>query len=77
MSHTKDNDLALAAWHVAQDRIIVARQRERIGRLKALGCDTLNHEQSLSVFIGTLKIFIDRERTIREGAFPGTRHAGS
>jgi hypothetical protein len=45
--------------------------------LKALGCDTLNHQQSLSVFIGTLKIFIDHERTIREGTFPGTRRAGS
>jgi hypothetical protein len=77
MNHTKDDDLALAARHVARGQIIVARQRERIERLKALGCDTLNHEQSLSVFIGTLKVFIDHERTIREGTFPGTRRAGS
>jgi hypothetical protein len=32
MNHKKDDDLALAASHVAQGQIVVARQRERIER---------------------------------------------
>ena len=59
------DDLALAASHVARGQIIVAGQQERIARLKALGCSTLDHEQSLNVFLSTLQIFVEHERTLR------------
>jgi hypothetical protein len=61
----KSADLALAASHVARGQIIVAGQQERIARLKALGCSTLDHEQTLNVFLGTLQIFVEHERTLR------------
>jgi hypothetical protein len=62
----EESDLALAARHVAEGRRIVARQRERIARLRALGCSTLDHEQTLRIFESTLEIFLDHEQTIRE-----------
>ena len=62
-------DLALAASHVARGQIIVAGQQERIARLKALGCSTVGHEQTLTVFLSTLEIFEDHERTLREDTF--------
>jgi hypothetical protein len=66
MTELKETDLTLAARHVAEGRIIVARQRDRIARLRALGCLTLDHEQMLRTFESTLKIFLDHERTLRE-----------
>jgi hypothetical protein len=66
MRETIEADLALAARHVAEGRIIVSRQRGRIARLKALGCSTLDHEQTLRIFESTLEIFLDHEQTIRE-----------
>jgi hypothetical protein len=66
MTELKETDLTLAARHVAEGRIIVARQRERIARLRALGCWTLDHEQTLRTFESTLEIFLDHERTLRE-----------
>jgi hypothetical protein len=42
-----ESDLAMAVRHVAQARIIVAQQRERIERLKALGSPIDNHERAL------------------------------
>ena len=65
MTEGQNSDLALAAWHVAQGRIIVARQRERITRLKALGCATFDYEHTLNVFVSTLEIFIEHERELR------------
>jgi hypothetical protein len=65
----KSADLALAASHVARGQIIVAGQQERIARLKALGCSTLDHEQTLNVFLGTLQIFVEHERAIRKDIF--------
>jgi hypothetical protein len=66
MIELKETDLTLAARHVGEGRIIVARQRERIARLRALGCSTLDHEQTLRIFESTLEIFLDHERTLRE-----------
>lgn len=65
----KSADLALAASHVARGQVIVAGQQERIARLKALGCSTLDHEQTLNVFFSTLQIFVEHERTLRKGIF--------
>jgi hypothetical protein len=66
MPELMEADLALAARHVAEGRMIVSRQRERIARLKASGCSTLDHEQTLRIFESTLEIFLDHEQTIRE-----------
>jgi len=60
-------DLALAASHVERGRIIVARQRELVTRLKALGCSTFDHECSLRVFATTLETFVAHERALRKG----------
>jgi hypothetical protein len=68
MNHSRNDDLALAAAHVAQGQIIVVRQRERIERLKALGCSTAGHEETLRVFTSTLQIFIEHELALRESA---------
>jgi hypothetical protein len=63
-----ESDLAMAVRHVAQGRIIVAQQRERIGRLKALGCPVENHEHALQVFLSTLEILERHERYLSEFA---------
>jgi hypothetical protein len=39
-----DEQLTLAARHVRIEKQIVARQRERIARLRSLGCSTSEHE---------------------------------
>jgi hypothetical protein len=62
------SELAVAARHVAQGRMIVARQRERIARLKAQGLSTLDHEQTLDVFVSTLQILEQHERALRSSA---------
>jgi hypothetical protein len=59
-----ESDLALAARHVREGRIIVARQEECIRRLRALGCSTLDAEQTLQVFFSTLAIFEDHEKVL-------------
>jgi hypothetical protein len=66
MTEPKETDLSLAARHVAEGRMIVARQRERIARLKGLGCSTLDHEQTLRTFESTLEILMDHEQSLRE-----------
>jgi hypothetical protein len=66
MSNHKEASLVLAAWHVARGRMIVARQRERIARLRAFGYSTLDAEQTLRVFASTLDIFVDHERWLRD-----------
>lgn len=60
-----ETELAVAARHVAQARIIVAQQRERIARLKARGLSTHNYEVTLDVFIGTLQSLEHHERALR------------
>jgi hypothetical protein len=59
-----ESEFALAARHVARGRQIVARQRERIARLKQLGCSTLHHERMLCSFLDTLQIFEEHEHEL-------------
>lgn len=63
-----ETDVAIAERHVAQGRLIVAQQHERIARLKALGSCTRDYELTLSVFVCTLKILEDHERALRAAA---------
>ena len=63
-----ETELAMAARHVTQGRLIVAQQHERIARLKALGSCTRDYELTLSVFVCTLKILEDHERVLRAAA---------
>jgi hypothetical protein len=67
--------LAIAGRRVTEGRRIVAQQRERIARLKALGCSTLDHEQTLTVFLSTLSILEDHERMLRD-RFNGSNRKG-
>ena len=60
-----ETDLAMATRHVAQGRLIVAQQNERIARLKAQGSCTRDYELTLGVFLCTLKILEDHERVLR------------
>jgi hypothetical protein len=62
------SELAVAARHVAQGRVIVARQRERIARLKAQGSSTRDHELTLDLFVSTLQILEEHERALRSSA---------
>jgi hypothetical protein len=55
-----------AEMETYEGRIIVARQRGLIARLRTLGCSTLDHERMLRIFESTLEIFLDHERTLRE-----------
>ena len=61
-------ELAMAARHVAQGRVIVAQQRERIARLKAHGSCTRDHELTLDVFLSTLQIMEEHECALRASA---------
>ena len=63
-----ETELAVAARHVAAGRIIVARQRERIARLKALGSCIRDHELTLGIFVSTLEILEEHERVLRASA---------
>ena len=51
-----DSELATAARHVAEARRIVARQRTRIVKLKALGSATPDQELTLEAFVSTLAL---------------------
>ncbi len=61
-------ELALATRHVAQARLIVAQQHERIARLKARGSCTRDYELTLGIFIGTLQALEEHERVLRTAA---------
>ena len=65
MPDEPESDLARGIRHVTAGRRIVARQRERIRRLKALGHPTLGHEQTLLVFESALRIFGEHEKQLR------------
>lgn len=49
-----DYELATAARHVAKARRIVARQRARVVRLRALGRATFDQELTLRAFVSSL-----------------------
>jgi hypothetical protein len=51
-----DNEVATVARHVAEARRVVARQRARMAKLKALGKATLDQELTLRAFVSALAI---------------------
>jgi hypothetical protein len=61
-----ESDLAAAIQQVAGAKANVAKQRERIARLRHAGYSTLDAERALDVFIRTLRVFEDHERQIHE-----------
>jgi hypothetical protein len=63
-----DSELALAARYVAEARHIVARQRRRILRLKAMGSATPDHELTLQAFAGALAELEGRAQDLIEMA---------
>lgn len=73
MADASDDALAVAIRHVAEARRIVARQEERVARLAAAGCSTLDAEQTLDVFASTLRILKDHERMLRAERLVGKR----
>jgi hypothetical protein len=58
--------LTTAALHVAEGRRSVVRQRARIAKLAALGASTLEAENTLDVFLRTLRVLEDYETLLRE-----------
>jgi hypothetical protein len=66
MSDRGETDLDMAVRLVAEAHRTVEQQRQRIARLKEAGKPTFKHEQMLRAFEGTLRIFEDDERRIRE-----------
>jgi hypothetical protein len=57
-------ELAQAVRHVAEGRLIVARQRELISILNAGGHATAPHERTLGLFESTLRLLEDHERLL-------------
>jgi hypothetical protein len=58
-------ELATAERHVAEGRLIVARQREIIARLRSQGSCTGDYERTLDIFVNSLRIFEEHERELR------------
>jgi hypothetical protein len=58
-------ELATAVRHVAEGRLIVARQREIIARLRSQGSCTGDYERTLDIFVSSLRIFEEHERELR------------
>jgi hypothetical protein len=54
----KSFEASLAAWYVAEARRMVARQRQRIGNLKAEGRSAVEAEQTLEVLLSRLELFV-------------------
>jgi hypothetical protein len=52
-----DAKLAMAEQHVAEAQRIVARQIQRIAKLKIHGVDTTNAEETLALFEEALEVF--------------------
>ena len=63
-----ETELATAARHVREGRLIAAQQRERIARLKAQGSSTRDYELTLDVFLNTLEILEEHEGALRASA---------
>ena len=60
----EDSVLDKAAMHPAAARAMVA-ERERVVRLKASGCPTLDEEEMLELFARNLAIYEQQERQLR------------
>ncbi len=61
----EESELERAVQHVAAAELIVARQRERIAKLKAGGHPVEHHQQMLEIFINTLEAFKDHRRLLQ------------
>ena len=62
----KTDSLIAAAQYVAEAKKILARQRLRVAKLKALGASTLDAEHTLEVYESTLKLLEEHEATVRK-----------
>lgn len=63
-----ESELIMGARHLAEGRRIVARQRERIAKLKALGRCTQDDELTLGVFVSTLDMLGGHARALEQAA---------
>ncbi len=63
-----DSELATAARHVAEARRIVAQQRARIVKLKALGSATRDQELTLEAFVSTLALLENHAQELADTA---------
>ena len=63
-----DTEIATATRHVAEARRIVARQRARIVKLKALGRATLDQELTLQAFVSTLALLESHAQELADSA---------
>jgi hypothetical protein len=61
-----ESQLRKAVRRVAEAKAIIERQRERLANLEAHGLPTLDAEQTLDIFIGTLRCLEDHARLIKE-----------
>lgn len=62
---TPESLLQQAARHVANGSQIVAKQHERIVRLKLAGGSTAQAERTLQIFLNTLEIFEQHQRELQ------------
>jgi len=67
MSDT-DGELAMAVQYVAEARRIVARQRSRIVKLRALGRVTLDQELTLQASVNTLALLEGHVQELADAA---------
>ena len=58
--------LEIAIKRIFKGRMLVVRQRQRIERLRALGCNTRSAEQTLHQFENSLAIFEAHEHELKE-----------
>ncbi len=58
--------LEIAGKRVLNGRMMVVRQRQRIARLRNLGCETNGAEQTLQELENSLAIFQSHEREMKE-----------
>lgn len=58
--------LETAIKRVLNGRMLVLRQRQRIERLRALGCATHDAEQTLQKLENSLAVFETHERELKE-----------
>jgi hypothetical protein len=65
MHREGETDLGMAGRHVAKAREIVANQRRRIEKLRAVGASTFDAEQTLRIFEANLRLFEEHEREWR------------
>jgi hypothetical protein len=63
-----DDIVSQAEQHVAEIQRIIAAHHARIECLRALGCGTLDAEQTLSIFEDTLRVFEQHRDWLRKRA---------